>query len=111
MPTKEDLAFLPVIFENKTANAVTLMIIPAFFYTAASYGHLYFKDISIRNAILMAITFAIMEYIVRVPVIHYSSQVAGLSQATMQILWVCLTITLAFLSDQLFNVTVEDTGL
>lgn len=107
MPTKEELAFIPELFENKSINVVFLMIIPAVFYTLASYSHLYFKDISIRNATVIAIIFGTIEYIVRVPVIHYSKYVAEMSTTNMQILWVILTIMLAFLSDKLFRSIVD----
>lgn len=98
-----DTQYIPQLFANNLLNAIILLIIPAIFYTLASYGHLYLKDTPLYKAILIAIIFATLEYIVRVPVIRYSSRVAKMSNFMMQIIWIIITLLLALLLDMIFG--------
>ena len=105
MNLTNDKQYIPQLFENNVINAIILLIIPAVFYTLASYGHLYLKNIPLYRAILLAILFATLEYIIRVPIVRYSSEVAQLSNFTMQIIWIVMTLLLALLLDMIFGQT------
>lgn len=96
---KQYMDYIPIIFENHILNAITITTIPALFYILASYAHLYYKNCTLSNAIIISIFFAIFEYIVRVPVIKYSSVVAGLSNFWLQVIWISITLVLAYGSD------------
>lgn len=87
---------IPKLFDNPTTNAVVLTIVPAALYTAAAYGHL-LSDSTLGISIIIAIIFATLEYIVRIPIIKYSNEVAKMSPITMQIVWILLTVILAVL--------------
>ena len=91
--------YIPVIFENPVRNSIILFLIPAIFYILASYGNTFMKNRGLAIAITIACIFAIMEYIVRIPVILYAKKVAGLSNFHLQIIWVTLTLSLAYISD------------
>lgn len=96
---KQYMEYIPIIFENNVLNAIVLTTIPAIFYILASYAHLCFKNCTLSSAILISILFAIFEYIVRVPVIKYSSEIAGLSNFWLQVIWISVTLVLAYGSD------------
>jgi uncharacterized protein (DUF486 family) len=96
------LSYIPTIFTNPVANAVTLTTVPAIFYTLAAYGQLYITGIGLAMKILVSIFFAVLEYTIRVPINQYSSDVAGMSNTSMQLVWVILTLGFAGLSDKLF---------
>ena len=96
---KSYLNYIPGIFSNHTANAVLLTFIPGVLYTCAAYGMLYLKGATLAVSILVSIFFAILEYIVRVPIIKYSSAEAGMSNGTMQLVWVFVTMILGYLTD------------
>ena len=95
----EYLAYIPELFSNKVVNAIVITIIPAIFFTLASYAHLYFKHSTLLNAIILSSFFAILEYIFRVPITKYSSIDAGMSALWMQIIWIALTLILAYVTD------------
>lgn len=92
---------VPVIVSNPVINSIIVTIVPAALYTAAAYGHLFLKNVTIGIAILVSIFFAALEYIVRVPIIKYSSDVAGMSDFSMQTVWVFLTIIMSAGTDLL----------
>ena len=96
---KQYMGYIPIIFEDHVLNAIAITTIPAIFYLLASYAHLYYKNCTLSSAIMISIFFAIFEYIVRVPVIKYSSDVAGLSNFWLQIIWISITLVLAYGSD------------
>lgn len=98
----EYLQYIPIIFANPVINATVLTAIPAVLYTLAAYGHLFVKGASLGLSILISVIFATLEYIVRVPIIKYSHDVAQLSNGTMQIIWILLTGVLGFISDGFF---------
>lgn len=95
----EYLQYIPIIFTNPTANAILLTSVPAVLYTAAAYGHLFVKGASLGFSILLSVLFATLEYIVRVPIIKYSHDVAQMSNGTMQLIWILLTGAMSFASD------------
>lgn len=97
----EYIKFIPVIAENPFTNAVLLTCVPALFYTAAAYAHLAFSGMTLLMSILMSVAFATLEYVVRVPIINYSSEVAGMSNGTMQLVWVIITLLFGYISDVL----------
>jgi hypothetical protein len=49
-------------------------------------------------SIIISIIFAALEYLVRVPIIKYSSEIAGMSNGFMQIVWVAITMLLSWMS-------------
>jgi uncharacterized protein (DUF486 family) len=93
--------FIPIIAENPFTNAVILTCVPALLYTAAAYAHLAFAGLTLTMSILISVAFATLEYIVRVPIINYSSEVAGMSNGTMQMVWVIITLIFGYVSDVL----------
>jgi uncharacterized protein (DUF486 family) len=90
------LQYIPTILSDPFSNAVLLTFIPGIFYTLASYGQLYMKGASLTLAILVSVFFAVIEYIIRVPIIKYSSNEAGMSNGVMQFVWVCITMLLGW---------------
>lgn len=90
---------VPVLVPNHIINSILVTIVPAALYTAAAYGHLFLKNVTIGIAILISIFFATLEYIVRVPIIKYSSEVAGMSDFSMQAVWVILTVIMSGITD------------
>jgi hypothetical protein len=93
-----------LFFSNPTANAIVLTFVPGILYTFAAYGQLYLKHASLGVAIVVSIFFAVLEYIVRVPIVKYSSAEAGMSNGTMQIIWVVITLLLGYASDFIYPV-------
>ncbi len=98
---------VPVLFTNPIINSIVVTIVPAALYTAAAYGHLFLKQVTIGIAILVSIFFATLEYIVRVPIIKYSSEVAGMSDFSMQAVWVVLTVIMSAGTDLLRKRTAK----
>mgnify|MGYP000234516716 FL=1 len=89
--------YVPQLFQNPIANAALVTVLPATLYTAAAYGQLYLAEVGLAFKIIMSCFFAILEYVVRVPINEYSANVAGLSTGNMQLLWIVLTMGLAFI--------------
>ena len=87
---------------SPTVAAIVVTIVPGVLYTLAAYAHLYIPQITLMLAIVISVIFATFEYIVRVPIIQYSSEKAGLSNGEMQMIWVGITIALAYAADALF---------
>ena len=87
---------------SPTVAAVAITVIPGIFYTLAAYAHLYLPHLTLMVSILISVIFATMEYIIRVPIIEYSSNIANMSNSTMQWTWVIITLLLAYLSDYFF---------
>lgn len=98
----EYLQYIPIIFTNPVTNAVLLTCVPAVLYTLAAYGHLFVQGASLGLSILISVIFATLEYIVRVPIIKYSHDVAQMSNGTMQVIWIILTGLMSFASDGFF---------
>ena len=96
------LQYIPNIISNPFANAVLLTFVPGIFYTLAAYGQLYLKWASLTLSIVTSIVFAIIEYIIRVPIIKYSGGPVGMSNGTMQVVWVCVTLLLGWGTDIVF---------
>lgn len=90
------------ILTNPQANAILLTSVPATLYVLAAYGHLFLKGASMTMSIIVAIMFASVEYIFRVPIVKYSHEVAGMSNTYMQVVWVILTSLLSWASDFMF---------
>lgn len=91
--------YIPILVSNPTVNAIILTFIPGILYVLAAYGHLFIAGASLATSIVISIIFAAFEYIVRVPIIKYSSNEAGMSNNTMQIVWVVVTVILSKISD------------
>jgi uncharacterized protein (DUF486 family) len=87
---------------SPTVAAIVVTVIPGVLYTLAAYAHLYLPQVTILIAIVISVIFAALEYIVRVPIIKYSSEVAKLSNGELQMIWVGITLGLAFLTDAIF---------
>jgi uncharacterized protein (DUF486 family) len=98
------LDYIPIISSNPSINAAILTIAPGVLYTAAAYGHLFLKGASLTTSTLVSVFFAILEYIIRVPIIKYSSDVAGWSNGTLQAVWVVITLLLGYASDKFMPV-------
>lgn len=94
------LNYIPIISANPFANAVILTFLPGIFYVLAAYGHLLVSGMGLGVSIVMSIIFASLEYLVRVPIIKYSSEVAGMSNTTLQMVWVAITMFLSWISDK-----------
>lgn len=82
----------------KKVLVLLLLLIPAVFYTLASFYHLAHLDQPLYWAIPVAILFASCEYVFRVPIITYAHK-AGLSNTEIQIMWILATLFLAYISD------------
>lgn len=91
----EYLKYIPNLVSNPQINAVLLTVAPAIAYVAAAYGHLYFGQLSLTLSILVSIFFAAVEYIIRVPIVKYSHEIAGFGNVTMQTVWIILTLILS----------------
>ncbi len=98
----EYIKYIPTIVSNPTVNAILLTFVPGILYVLAAYGHLFIAGASLATSIIVSIIFAALEYIVRVPIIKYSSAEAGMSNTTMQVVWVAITVILSKLSDGVF---------
>lgn len=98
------LQYIPNLLTNPVHNAIALTIVPGLLYVGAAYGHLLIAGATLMTSILVSVLFATLEYIVRVPIIKYSSDVAGMSNGFMQIVWVIITMILSWLSDGLIPV-------
>jgi len=99
---KTYLKYIPSIVSNHTVNAVILTFIPGILYVLAAYGQLFIANISLGVRILISIFFAACEYLVRVPIISYSQAEAGMSNGTMQFVWIVVTFILSKGSDYLY---------
>ena len=53
----------------------------------------------IAISIVVSVIFAAIEYVFRVPIIKYSSNEAGMSNGTIQAIWVIITLLLSKLSE------------
>ena len=93
------LKYIPNLIPNHTANAILLTFLPGILYVLAAYGHFFIKGATLYTSIIVSIIFAALEYIVRVPIIKYSGQIAGMSNTFMQVVWVIITILLSGVSD------------
>lgn len=91
------LQYIPNIFSNVTANAIAITTVPAVLYTCAAYGSLFTHEASLTYNLLMSIFFAALEYACRLPVNYYAHHVAGMASGTLQLVWVILTMILAYL--------------
>lgn len=98
----EYLKYIPSLAADPTVNSIILTFIPGIFYVLAAYGHLFIANASLLTSIVISVLFATLEYIVRVPIIKYSSVEAGMSNTTMQVIWVIITILLSKVSDGFF---------
>ena len=92
------LKYIPILATNPTTNAIILTFVPGLLYVCAAYGHLLITGAGLGISILVSIIFAALEYIVRVPIIKYSSEIASMSNGTMQVVWICITALLSWLS-------------
>ncbi len=95
----EYLQYIPVLVGDAGLNAILLTFVPGILYVCAAYGHLLLTGSSLATSIFVSICFAALEYIVRVPIIKYSSNEAGMTNAMMQAVWVGITMLLSYLSD------------
>jgi uncharacterized protein (DUF486 family) len=98
MSTQSFLQYIPIIVSNPVYNAIILTFIPGILYVLAAYGHLMFAGVGLGISIVISIIFAALEYIVRVPLVKYSSEIAGMSNGFMQFVWVGITMLLSWLS-------------
>jgi uncharacterized protein (DUF486 family) len=99
----EYLKYIPNIISNHAGNAILLTFLPGLLYVLAAYGHLFIKGAALSTSIIVSIIFASLEYIVRVPIIKYSSDIAGMSNTIMQVVWVIITIFLSWISDKVMK--------
>jgi len=101
MSSSTYLKYIPVLFNDPFTNAVVLTFVPGLLYVGAAYGHLLIAGASLMTSILISVLFATLEYIVRVPIIKYSGEVAGMSNGVMQTVWVVITLMLSWMSNGL----------
>ena len=95
----EYIKYIPNLFDNPATNAIALTFIPGIFYVLASFGHLMFAGGSLAVSIVVSIIFASIEYVMRVPLNKYSSIDAKMTNGTIQIVWVVITLFLSKLSE------------
>ena len=93
------LKYIPQIFDTPALNAVALTFIPGIFYVLAAFGHLMVAGSGLAVSIVVSIIFAAIEYIFRVPITKYSSNEAGMSNTTIQTVWVVITLLLSKVSE------------
>jgi len=84
--------YIPQVLPNTKSNAILLTFIPALLYTGAAYGSQYIKGASLIISIIVSCIFAILEYIVRVPINFYSAKDAGFTNMQMQLIWTVLCL-------------------
>jgi len=106
MNSKDYIKYLPEISSNPHVNGVIYLMIPALLVTVATFGPLYFNKITIKNAIIFSVFFAILEYIVKVPAIKYCNEIAGMSYFIIQAIWIIMTLILAKLANMYFPNTI-----
>jgi uncharacterized protein (DUF486 family) len=80
-------------------KVVALFLIPGLFYTGAAFFHLRYPHWPLWTAILVSIAFASGEYIFRVPITREVHNM-GVSNFQIQIVWVVITLTFAYLSER-----------
>jgi len=97
----EYIKYIPQILTNTKSNAILLTLIPGLLYTGAAYGAQYIKGASLMVSIIVSCIFAILEYIVRVPINFYSARNAGFSNTEMQIIWTIICLGFAKSTDLL----------
>lgn len=90
---------VPDVTGNPTANAILLTAIPAAAYVVATYMPVIFDKASYTFVLILAFIFLLVEYVIKVPLVKYSSEVAGLSNFSIQIIWVVLILALSAVSD------------
>jgi hypothetical protein len=90
---------VPDITGNPTTNAIILTAIPATAYVLATYMPVIFDQASYTFVIILAFVFLLVEYIIKIPLVKYSSEVAGLSNFSIQLIWVVLILALSAISD------------
>ena len=93
------LKYIPQIFSNHTTNAIALTFIPGLFYVLAAFGHLMVAGSGLAISIVVSVIFAAIEYVFRVPITKYSSNEAGMSNGTIQTIWVVITLILSKISE------------
>jgi len=101
MSSSTYLQYIPTLFANPAVNAIALTFVPGLLYVGAAYGHLLIAGATLMTSIMVSVLFATLEYIVRVPIIKYSSEVAGMSNGIMQVVWVVITMLLSWATDGL----------
>lgn len=67
-----------------------LMLIPALFYALASFYHVLHPKRTMVIAIVIAILFAMVEYVFKVPLIAFGYR-KGLTRKEVQIIWILVT--------------------
>jgi uncharacterized protein (DUF486 family) len=93
------IEYIPIVVSNPTINAILLTFVPGILYVLAAYGHLFIQGAGLGVSIVISIFFAALEYIVRVPIIKYSSNEAGMSNTAMQATWMGITLCLSYASE------------
>jgi uncharacterized protein (DUF486 family) len=76
---------MPLPFSTAAVLPVVLLVCSNLFMTIAWYGHLRFKEVSLRGVILVSWSIAFVEYCFAVPANRYGSAVYSAAQLkTMQ---------------------------
>lgn len=81
-------------WDRSTAVFVALLIIPATFYTLATFLNLVRPSANLTAAIALGIGIAAFEYGCKIPIVQYGHN-HGLSPTFMQGVWIVLTLLLA----------------
>ena len=74
-----------------------LLTIPGVLYTLASFYNTIYPAASMAKAIGIAVFFAAVEYVFKVPIIAYGHQ-NGISNPVIQVCWVGMTVSLAWMT-------------
>jgi uncharacterized protein (DUF486 family) len=78
---------------------ILLMIIPTIFYSLATFYNLSYPSSTMTKAIMIAVLFATIEYIFKIPIIKYGHN-NGITRTQIQFIWIGLTLISAFLIDK-----------
>lgn len=85
---------------------VILLIVPAICYNLASFYNLIHPSSSLVTATIIAISFAIVEYVVKVPIIKFGHN-NGFTPESIQICWIVLTLLVAMIISRSGIVTTK----
>lgn len=90
---------VPDIFGSPIGNAIGLTFLPGLAYTVATTANILLKNYGYALNIIISLIFVTIEYVLRIPIINYSSVDAGLSNTAIQGIWIGVTMLLSWMTD------------
>ena len=85
----------PLLLETSTGIFLLLFCIPAVLFNLASFYNIAYPSSSMLKAIIIAVGFAALEYVFKVPIIEYGYS-NGITPFFMNVSWVILTLGMAY---------------